>query len=65
MGWGRGGRGGRGRSGWGRGWGDRGEDGAAEEKKAHYFEVSRKKLTTAKISKPSLPKSNNAPWKSI
>lgn len=55
MGWG---RGGRGRYGWGRGKGDRGEDGAAEEKKAHYFEVPRKKLTTAKISKPSLPKSN-------
>lgn len=59
MGWG---RGGRGRSGWGRGKGDRGEDGAAEEKKVHYFEVPRKKLTTAKISKPSLPKSNIAPW---
>ena len=59
MGWG---RGGRGRSGWGRGKGDRGEDGAAEEKKAHYFEVPRKKLTTAIISKPSLPKSNIAPW---
>lgn len=58
MGWG---RGGRGRSGWGRGKGDRGEDGAAEEKKVHYFEVPRKKLTTAKISKPSLPKSNIAP----